>query len=250
MTISFRRAIGSSLAFGLLVLSAPAHAAPVAVGYTFSISYDFESPWPAPLSGVGVVDVSGGTLTIPAGFVTIPSVVVPVSSSTAVDSPIVFQDIVNATGTFRLGGVASQAPAELCPAPTSRYACDVGGGIGGIMPMLGTLFLPIAPSLSFTIPVDFATARVGVGGSTSMDGVDAAAWTTGTARVGKASTTLSFFGTSGPGSLSFVTPTYLAFLDSYLNLELTLSPLTLVPEPSGLVLIALGVCGLWLTARR
>jgi len=250
-TVLLRRCLRAWLALALLALAPAVQAAPIAVSYTLTITYGFESPSPGPLPGTGVVDVSGGTLTIPAGFFDIDSLVVPVSASTAVNSPLVFQNVSNQTGTFRLGGVASQAPGELCPAPAPGYACNVGGGVGGTMAVLGSLSIPIIPNL-VVIGMDFEAAGVGVGGSTNVPvgGFDAAAWTTRTGRVGNSTSSVSFFGSSGPGSLSLVTPTYVAPFGSFLTFELTLSPVTLVPEPKALVLLALGSIGLCLVLQR
>jgi hypothetical protein len=252
------RRFGSRLAALVLLVVAPsARAAPVMVDYTLSISYGFESPWPADQTGSGMVDVTGGVLTVPAGFIVIDSIVQPVSASTAVSSPLVFEDIVNGTGTFRLGGVTTQAPAELCSGSGSALACNVGGGVGGTMPIFGSLSIPIIPTV-VVVPVDFGAAGVGVGGSTNtpFGGGDAAAWTTGTARVRYAQTfsgatpVTSFFGTGGPGSLTLVTPTYISILDEYLTFHLTLSPVSLVPEPDGLLLLAAGALGLWALRAR
>jgi len=239
-----------------LVLAAPASAAPVAATATLSITMPTLGVLTA--AGSGMVDVTGGVLTVPAGLVSAAGpLVVPVTGTTAVNE-LTLVGLANATGTFSLGGVTAQAPGEICPgglAPAGGaggLACNVGGGLGGTMALTGTIRVHIIPNI-VVIPFFLGTMQLGQGGSTYIPFyIDAAAWTTGVGLTNTGANTHAYTGFSAGDTLQLVTP---LFTSACGNVFPMISALTIslaeVPEPAAWLSLWLGVLGIvWLTRRR
>ena len=255
----------------LLTMGGVAQAAPVATSAQLGIA--IQGLAPITIGGAGSVDVTGTTVTVPAGLVTLgANLVIPVTGTSAVISITALGPhltIVNGTmvsnlpgvgnlsGTFSLGGVTGQAAGELCSSatpiapvgPPLGIACNPGGGgvLGGKMALTGT----IKVNVGIFIPVPLNSINLGVGGSTNAPfSIDAAAWSTGT---GLVNTGVNVIGaTSGTGSpLTLVSPTFVSALGNLLPIfsQLTLSSVS-IPEPGSLLLIGTGVAGLALLGRR
>jgi hypothetical protein len=229
-----------------LLLAGPAAAAPIAVNATLRIDvFGFGG---FQVAGSGSIDVSGGVYTIPAGLLSVASLTVPVTTTSAVNS-LVVTGIGNLAGTFAPLGVTTQAPAEICPVAPLGQACVSGGGLGGIMALTGVINMHVVPHV-LVIPVGLFDMRIGQGGSTGTPfTADGAPWTTGTARIGITGGPVSTLGGVMGGSLSLVSATRVFLVSQLLptTARLTLTPL--VPEPTGLTLVAIGVAGLVLLAR-
>lgn len=246
------RALVSTLA--VLALAASAHAAPMTGHATFTVDLGFG---PLSASGSGTVDVSGGVVTVPAGLVTVPgSLVVPVTSTTTFQS-VSLSGFSNLAGTFALGGVASQAPGEICPpgGPVANAsggaACNVGGGLGGPMGVLGVIHLTVLPTV--VVPIDLGALGLGAGGSTNVPFiVDAAAWTTGTAALNTGVGTRTAGGAATASGFQLVTPFFFAACGSVLPVfaSFTITGLTSVPEPALLASLWLGLLAVVVWTRK
>jgi hypothetical protein len=192
-------------------------------------------------TGAGTVDVSGGIYTIPAGLVSLATVTIPVTSTSAVNS-VVAVGVTNLAGSFAAGGVA---PGEVCADAPPGQACVSGGGLGGIMPLDGFLNVHIIPHIVI-FPFDLQGILLGQGGSTFAPmTANGAPWTTGVARIGFSSfPDISTTGSVAASSLSLVSASFVSACGNLFpfTARLTLTPL--VPEPAGLALIAIGAAGL------
>jgi hypothetical protein len=254
-----RKLFGVLAASALLFAGSTATAAPVAT--TASLVLTIQNVGSLTITGAGSVNVSGSTVTMAAGLVaqgTAPIVIV-VTGTTAVQS-LTAVGLGNGAGTFIPGG--GTASGEGCAGLTLGVACNQGGGIGGSMALLGTIFVRI--NAFVIIPVNLSTNLIGQGGSfitpkSSISG-DAGLWTNGVAQVNGTTDTPSATGVTtaftSPGSpspLVLVTPTFvnaftgLAFLPLFSTL--TLNDVS-IPEPGTLLLLASGVAGLALVGRR
>jgi hypothetical protein len=166
---------------------------------------------------------------------------------------LVATGISNLSAVFSLGGVTAQAPGEVCGVgPANGQACNVGGGVGGVMALAGTIAVHVIPNV-VVIPVSLTGALIGQGGSTSAPfTINAAAWSTGTGLVNAGNVVGGLAGSSGP--LTLVTPTFVSALGNLLpifgQLLLTAVSLPVVPEPGSLVLIGTGIVGLALLGSR
>jgi len=166
------------------------------------------------VGGVGVVDLTGGVLTVPAGLVSVAGpLAVPVTVTTSV-SELTLVGITNATGTFSIGGVTAQTPGEICPgglAPAGLaggLACNVGGGLGGIMGLTGTVHLHIIPNV-VVIPFNLGVLQIGQGGSLNVPFLaDAAAWSTGVGLTNTGANTHAYTGFDAGNTLQLVTPLF------------------------------------------
>ncbi|NNL67946.1 MAG: hypothetical protein HKP30_16985 [Myxococcales bacterium] len=241
----------AAILVGSLFLAPAASAAPIATGVILTIEV---VGLPAvSIAGATTVSVTGSTVSIPAGAVSLTApLVVPVTGFTGIQS-LSASSLGNLSGTFSLGGVTNQLPGEVCPTGPFFGGCTVGGGVGGAMGLTGVLDIVIVPS-AVTFPLDLATLGVGLGGTAMAPfSVNAAGWTTRTGRIGTGSATSSRVGQGG-GPLQLVTPTYVMGGGNLLPLfaTLTLTNVTLpVPEPGGLLMLAAGCVGFfcWLAGR-
>lgn len=197
-----------------LMFVVPANAAPMSANATMSIF--IQGLAPLTVGGSGVVDVTGGVLSVPAGLVTTGgSLVVPVSATSAIDS-VSLVGFSNLAGVFSVGGVTSQAPGEVCPGGVSNAggsggdACNVGGNVGGVMGVVGTLNVNIIPNV-VVIPINLGLALIGQGGSMNTPFlIDAAAWTTGTALYNTGVSSFATTGSSTAAGFQLVTPTFMS----------------------------------------
>jgi len=233
--------------------SSGAQAAPVVTNAILGIS--IQGLAAVTVGGVGTVDVTGSTVTVPAGLVTLgATLVVPVTGTTAVTSLTWLDGLANLGGVFSSGGVSA---GEICTgaAPAANgsggVACNVGGGVGGAMALTGTFELFIVPML-VPLQFDLNFMKTGQGGSTNSPFlIDAAHWSTRTGLLNTGANVAAAYGAGSPFTL--VSPTYVNALGNLLPAfaTLTLTDVHLpVPEPSALLMVGAGVAGLALLAAR
>lgn len=248
------RWLGTWLAGGVLALAAAsAQAAPVHTGVTLSVS--IEGLAAVTVTGSGTVGVSGSTVAVPAGLVAQPGpIVVPVTAATSVQS-ISASGIANLAGTFSLGGITGQLPAEVCASAAPGEACNAGAGVGGAMGLTGTIRVTVLDPI-YAAPLALDSLGLGQGSAvTTPFLVDNAGWTTGRAFVRTDDTAASSVQATVTGAaapLRLVTPTYLNALGNLLPVTATLTfwDVSLVPEPGAMGLLAAGATGLVAMRRR
>ncbi len=232
-----------------VVLGGPAAAAPVTTHATLRIA--IQGLAPITLFGSGTVSVTGSQVVVPAGLVAqVGTLIIPVCGTTAVSS-IVATGIGNLAGTFSPGGVTAQAPGELCGSgPAVGRACNVGGGIGGVMGLTGVVAVHVVPHV-VVIPVDLNEVLLGQGGSATLPfSIDAAAWTTGQGRINTGVGVVGSQGARVPFSL--VTPTFVSALGNVLPIFafFQIGDSLPIPEPGAAAALAIGITGLTLLVRR
>jgi len=246
---------------GAAALLGTVHPAQAAVVFTNAIvGVAIQGLAPITVGGSGTISVVGSTIFVPAGLVTLGTkITVPTTGTSAITS-LTLVKLTNLAATFRFGGVTTQAPGEVCPGTGNHplgFGCNVGGGLGGVMALTGTINVNIVPKV-VVIPVNLNAALLGQGGSTNVPfQIDAAAWSTGTGLVNTGNDTVPFTtGTIyvGLGSIiTLVTPTFVNALGNLLPIVGTLSFTSVslpVPEPGSLLLVGVGVAGLLLLALR
>jgi hypothetical protein len=250
------RKLFAILAAGALLVGGTAQAAPVGTNATLGVA--IQGLAPLTVGGAGTVDVTGSTVTVPAGLVSLgTTITVPVTGTTAIAN-LSIMTLSNLSGTFSVGGVTNQLPGEICPSTSPAtndsggLACNTGGGIGGVMGLTGTILVNVIPGI-VVIPVNLQSALIGLGGSTNSPfAIDAAAWSTGD---GLVNTGVNVIGaTTGTGSpFTLVSPTFVSALGNLLPIfsTLVLTNVSLpVPEPGSLLLIGTGIAGLALLGSR
>lgn len=228
----------------LLALPTVAHAVPVPTGSILGIAIQGLAPLTTSGPG-GVVDVTGTTITVPAGILTLgASITIPVTGVTAVNS-LVITKLSNLSATFSIGGVTAHSPAEVCPSggPAAGSACNTGGGLGGAMAITGTVFVHIVPNV-VVIPVNLNAARIGQGGvGAGAFTTEAGLWSTGAGVVNTGNALVATTGTAQP--ITLVSPTYISALGNVLPILAFFSLSSLfVPESGSLLLLLTGLGGL------
>ncbi|MBW2315034.1 MAG: hypothetical protein JRH10_12645 [Deltaproteobacteria bacterium] len=238
------------------LVATPASAAPISGNVTVSIT--IQGLTPVTVGGSGIVDITGGVISVSAGLVSAPGpILVPVTGVTAVDS-LSLVGFSNLSGVFSVGGITAQAPGEVCPGGVATggaltgVACNLGGAVGGVMGLTGTLNVNIIPNI-VVIPFNLAVVQLGQGGSlNSPFFIDAAGWTTGT---GLLNTGVNTHATTGFGTASgfqLVSPLFVAACGNLLPVfaSFTMTGLTAVPEPAVWISIWLGLLGVVTLTRR
>lgn len=244
-----RTLIGALSLAVALALPRLATAAPVAVTGSFELFFNL---FPPPVfTFQGTVDVSGGTLTIPAGLVSETGAFFPIHSNPPLVTGIVVT-VANGAGQFSVGGAG-----ELCPGPlvSGRGACVVGGGLGGSMPLQGVSQVQGPIGINVPLSVIGQDGEL-VSGSPVL--VQGAAWTTRTARVTLAMETAGMLTMTGSATgplgvtgstVTLVTPFHIDVSGFAVVPGFSRMSITFVPEPGPIVLVATGLAGLALTAR-
>jgi len=239
-----------------LILAAPAAAAPVSGNFTLSISILGTGLPTVTVGGAGTIDVTGGIVTVPFGLVFGSGLVVPATATTSIDSVSVLH-LTNLTGTFSIGGITAQAPGEVCPGgfapagPLGGLACNVGGSLGGLMGLTGSIAVNVIPGI-VVVPLQFG-GNLGLGGATNVPySFDAAGWTTGIGLVNTGPATLSAQGTNSANGFQLVSPLFVAACGNVLPIfaSFTASSLSAVPEPAAWALVWFGLLGLVVVTRR
>jgi len=212
----------------------------------------------APLSGVVETDTQARTIALPDGLLA-------TSGSLSGVTPAVAFTVTNAAAVLRPGG----ATTGTCPGPLSGAGACVlgsalGGGLGGIVPLLGTLALGTGSS-AVVLPASI----IGAGGIVSSGGVvfQGAPWTARTAAVTTTGPTMSWTTAMGaaPASwlgylgnaasrpllpLNLVTPVHVALGGGGHAAVFVTLELRAVPEPGSALLVAVGLAGLAIARRR
>ena len=230
----------SLIAASALVLSAsvPAQAAPYAAAGVLTIVVGTLPPISIPLATV--VDVTGGTLSIPAGAASTSGYFVPV-----VGFPLGL--ITGLVVTASNGAGSFSIPAW----PTAGNIA--GGGFGGSMAINGVDAGEGRPGAQLPISV------IGVGGGISVGGitVEGAQWTTGVAYVttnGPVGATYSLTGTNNMGlvggQLTLVTPAHVNAAGLTRLPVFSMLTLQIVPEPGTMLLLGAGIAGLAAISRK
>lgn len=234
-----------------LLWCVPAAAAPVSGSFTLAVT--IKGLPTLTVGSTGTIDVTGGIVTVPAGLVSQGgSLVVPVTATTAIDS-VGLSGLANLSGVFSVGGITSQAPTEICPGggPGFGAACNVGGNLGGLMGLTGSIEVNVLPTV-VVLPIQLGDTQIGLGGASNTPFIyDAAGWTSGTGLVNTGNL-LSTHGSSGVDSFSLVTPLFVSACGNLLPIfaSLTASGLAEVPEPAAWASLWLGVLGLVVLTRR
>lgn len=231
----------AAIAFGA---SAPASAAPVPVTGVLNVIVGTLPPISLPIPAA-VVDVTGGTLTVPAGIAGQTGLFVPVTGFPLNLITGIVVTASNGAGSFS---------GPTAPFTGSGGVSLSGGGIGGAMPVLGVA--QVKGALAINVPL----SNVGAGGSVNAGGivVAGAPWTTGVAMVTTTGPVMSMFSATGtvsgplgaPGSsITLVTPAHINAAGLTRIAAFAQLTLNFVPEPGTLLLLGAGVVGLAAVGR-
>lgn len=233
----------ASLVLTLLAMGPSAHAAPVAVTGSLSLTLGTSVPITVSVPIATSVDVTGPVVSIPAG------VAVTTGQFAAVTGfPLNLVTGVVLTVSSGPGVFAPGAPAEGGPASVA------GGGLGGTMPLHGVLQL--RGPLALAIPLSV----VGAGGGLSAGGVavEGAPWTTGVGQVLVGAPPAGLVTGSGTRSgvvgvasstLTLIAPTYVDMAGLGRAALFGRLSMHFVPEPSSAALVASVLAG-WAGYRR
>ncbi len=272
------------LSFLAALTASASHAAPVLRPANLTLKIEIGRGVGGPIGTVSVggtgsvsVDPGAGLAIVPAALSLASTVSLPVTTTTAVVSIVGRAGIGQAAATFSVGRATGVSPGEICPAGVTPRACIAGGGINGGMALFGTISVNFGGG--FTVPIDLGAAMVGQGARVTIPPLtgfvfENGVWTTGAAVVqfttittgttlvlgmtftsmtSGAPATLSRTGTGSgllPGQqITLVTPTFLLAAGNKLPIFSSLT-IQVVPEPGTLALLASGVAGLALLARR
>jgi hypothetical protein len=230
----------AALALGV---SAPAQAAPVSVNGSIAIVVGTLPPLGLPIPTT-TVDVTGGTLTIPAGIAATAGLFVPVTGFPLNLITGIVVTAMNAGGTFFVPGPADGGAASI-----------PGGGFGGKMPIIGVV--QVKGALAINVPI----SNVGAGGSVSAGGivVEGAPWTTGLAKVTTTGAPMAMFAQSGSqsGVLGAASSTTVLVTPAHVNAAglarlpvFAIATLHFIPEPGTALLLGAGLAGLVALGRK
>jgi len=254
------RSLALLFAGALLCMGSPAQAAPVQT--TATLTVDLGALGSFAITGSGTVDVSGSgsisavttggapisgsQIAVPGGLVLLPTTVtinLTPNQTTLVTKIILNPGLGNATGTFVSGFVP--AAGEQCPVPGDQ-ACVVGGGRGGIMPVVGTV--------TALVGINLANFGIGVGGGASgLIAGEGAPFTTQTGQAVSVNGNVSSAVGSSADPITFVTPVAVNAFGNSLAIfaQFSLSGIGVaVPEPGTLLLLGAGIAGLAVASRR
>lgn len=244
-----------------LLLFVPIMASATPLAYTGSLTIDMSEGASATFGELstsisGVADVSSGTVSLAAGSFSIAGLTAPVFGAGA-DLTRVTISLANGAGLFLSGGAPTNALCSNIPSdPGQIRACVVGGGLGGVMPLIGQLRFD--GTAAYTQALTSAGEGVGIFGEVSTVGLlRAGPWTTAKAVASSFYTGVTaegeLVGSIGPGGyLKLVTPIVIdtgndgppgPSLTGVARLEMYF-----VPEPGALILLWLS--GLLFTAGR
>jgi len=228
-----------------LGLSAPAHAAPVLATGSIDIVIGTLPGLSLPIPSTQV-DVTGNTLTIPAGIASTSGLFVSVTGFPLNLITGIVVTASNQAGSFTAGNAADGGAATI-----------PGGGFGGKMPLQGVV--QVKGSLAINVPI----SNIGAGGSVNAGGivVEGAPWTTGVAKVTTDGAPAAMFQQAGSlqgqlgatsSSISLVTPAHvnasgLARLPVFTVMNLHFG---VIPEPGTALLLGAGIAGLVAIGRR
>ena len=228
-------------AVALTWAAAPAKAASVAVTGQFEAIVVGLDSVVVPLGPGTTVDVSGGTVTIPAGIAsideTLPITGFPLDLITGLTL-----NLTNGAGSFTTPGPSQGAPAAV-----------PGGAFGGVMAISGAISTTGLVELSFNLTV------AGVGGSQNEGDIIlyGAPWTAGQAVITLSDDTELVLAGSQTGALGaigsqtvLVTPLLVDALGLYEIPVFGRLTLNFVPEPGTGLLLAAGVAALGAARRR
>lgn len=258
-----RKLCGILAVGAMLVAGGTATAAPVVTTATLSI--DLGALGGFALTGTGTVSIvgtgnigntastiTGSQIIVPNGLLNLTSTLaIPVTpgQSTLVSSVILKPGLGNGAGSFV--SVFTPTAAEQCPVAQGD-ACVVGGGKGGLMPIVGTVTAVLAGGIKAPVPLGAFGIGVGGGGAAGLLAGFGAPWTTGQGQV--VTTTTTAVSTGDPNApLTFVTPVFVSALGAALPIfaKFSLSGIEMkVPEPGTILLLASGLAGLLVASRR
>jgi hypothetical protein len=243
----FRTTLGLLLGVALVVgVTAPSHSAPVTVTSTTTISVGTLPPITIS-GGSDTVDVTGGTLTVPASIFATSGFFVPVTGFPLNLITGLIVTASNNSGSF------------FVPAPSDPIGSGLGGipggAFGGKMPLAGVV--QVKGSLTVNVPISV----IGKGGSVSAMGiqVEGAPWTTGTGFVTTNGSAMMMFTAMGTmvGALGGVSSTVTLVTPTHVNAGglarlpvFTFLNLHFIPEPGTALLLAAGIAGLAAMGRE
>ena len=241
-----RKLFGFVAAAALVVgVAAPAKAAPVQVSGNINIVIGTLPGLSLPIP-LTTVDVTGGTLTIPAGIASTTGLFVPVTGFPLNLITGIVVTASNGAGSFSAPSAAGG---------TVGLASTPGGGFGGAMPINGVV--QVKGALAINVPI----SNVGAGGSVNAGGiiVAGAPWTTGVALVTTDGAPMAMFAQGGgmSGVLGAASSTVALVTPAHVNAAglarlpvFAVASLHFIPEPGTALLLGAGIAGLVALGRK